>query len=157
MLLLLLLNVRRMQGDLQKTLHCVASSTLLVVVLWCSARPTEGQSMPDRNDRAAPHADRYGHPELANLMTLMPGSHEHLVGNALQSPVSRRLGHDALCDSLNLRDCILGGFLAAQDFINVFKQTARNLIIISAGDRRRTGNSVGENVRRILKPWDFSE
>ena len=22
--------------------------------------------------------------------------------------VSRRLGHDALCDSLNLRDCILG-------------------------------------------------
>src|SRR5713101_6517796 len=57
--MLLLLNVRRMQGDLQKTLHCVASSTLLVVVVWCLARPTEGQSMPDGNDRAAPHADRY--------------------------------------------------------------------------------------------------
>ncbi|HEY2422637.1 MAG TPA: hypothetical protein VGH55_00945 [Chthoniobacterales bacterium] len=45
--------------------------------------------MPDRNDRAAPHADRYGHPEGANLMTLMQGSHEHGVA----APHCDRHGH----------------------------------------------------------------
>jgi hypothetical protein len=45
--------------------------------------------MPDRNDRAATHADRYGHPEVANLMALMPGSHDHGVA----APHCDRYGH----------------------------------------------------------------
>src|SRR6266481_4025373 len=52
MLLLLLLNVRRMQGGQQKTPHRIASSTLMVGSCMVLGRPTEGQSMPDRNSSA---------------------------------------------------------------------------------------------------------
>jgi hypothetical protein len=38
--------------------------------------------MPGHDNIAAPHADRYGHPEAVNLRTLTPGSYEHGVDAA---------------------------------------------------------------------------
>ena len=35
--------------------------------------------MPGHDNIAAPHADRYGHPEAVNRMTLTPGSYDHGV------------------------------------------------------------------------------
>ena len=45
--------------------------------------------MPGHDNIAAPHADRYGHPEPVNLMTLTPGSYDHDVA----APHCDRYGH----------------------------------------------------------------
>jgi|SRR5713101_6406030 len=45
--------------------------------------------MPGHDNIAVPHADRYGHPEAVNLMTLTPGSYDHGV----TAPHCDRYGH----------------------------------------------------------------
>jgi hypothetical protein len=45
--------------------------------------------MPGNDNIAAPHADRYGHPEAVNLMTLKPRSYDHVVA----APHCDRYGH----------------------------------------------------------------
>jgi hypothetical protein len=45
--------------------------------------------MPDNPHVAAPHADRYGHPEGVNLTTLMSRSYDRVVA----APHCDRYGH----------------------------------------------------------------
>ena len=45
--------------------------------------------MPDNPHVAAPHADRYGHPEGVDFRTLMSRSYDHIVA----APHCDRYGH----------------------------------------------------------------